>query len=149
MRSGGTAPKAGKVGQSGATKPSWLPDRSALVSAAILAVGTIAVYGGTLSVPFLLDDKRAIVDNLSIRHLWPLGPVLTPPANTGVGGRPLLNFSFALNYAAGGVAVPSYHLVNQVIHVLAGIVLFGLVRRTLRSPALSERFGSAASPLAL
>jgi tetratricopeptide (TPR) repeat protein len=97
----------------------------------------------------LLDDKRCIVDNPSIRQLWPLGPVLSPPANTGVGGRPLLNLSFAVNYAAGGTGVPSYHLVNQIIHVLAGIVLFALVRRTLRSPTLSDRFGSAASALAL
>jgi protein O-mannosyl-transferase len=127
----------------------WLPNRSAVLSAAILAAGTMAIYGSTLSVPMLLDDKRSILDNPSIRHLWPLGPVLTPPADTGVGGRPLLNLSFALNYAAGGTAVAGYHLINLVIHVLAGLVLFALVRRTLKSPALSGRFGSAASPMAL
>ena len=129
--------------------PTWLPDRSALLSAAILAAGTIAIYGGTLSVPMLLDDKRGLVDNPSIRHLWPLASVLAPPADTGVGGRPLLNLSFALNYAAGGIAVPSYHLVNQMIHVLAGVVLFALVRRTLKCPMLMGRFGSVASPMAL
>jgi tetratricopeptide (TPR) repeat protein len=149
MRSGRPAPKGGNVGQSGASSPAWLPDRPALLSAAILAAGTIAIYGGTLSVPMLLDDKRCILDNSTIRHLWPVGPVLTPPADAGVGGRPLLNLSFALNYAAGGTAVPGYHLINQIIHVLAGIVLFALVRRTLRSPTLLKRFGDVASPIAL
>ncbi|MGD1030262.1 MAG: tetratricopeptide repeat protein [Opitutaceae bacterium] len=40
-------------------------------------------------------------------------------------------------------------MVNLIIHVLAALVLFGLVRRTLLRPVLAERFGSAATALAL
>ena len=39
-------------------------------------------------------------------------------------------FSFALNYAWAGVQVRSYHLANLGIHLLAALVLFGIVRRT-------------------
>ena len=60
-----------------------------------------------------------------------------------------MNLSFALNYAFGGASVFGYHLVNLIIHVLAGWALFVLVRRTLMSPVLMARFGSNANPLAL
>src|SRR5258708_20343365 len=35
------------------------------------------------------------------------------------------------------------------IHILAGLTLFGIVRRTLVSPQFRERFASVAMPLAL
>ena len=59
-----------------------------------------------------------------------------------------MNFSFAVNYAIHGLAVPGYHLVNIAIHVLAGLVLFDLVRLTLSRRPLAERFGAVANPLA-
>jgi tetratricopeptide (TPR) repeat protein len=42
-----------------------------------------------------------------------------------------------------------YHALNLLIHILAGLALFGIVRRTLLRPALSGRFGREAVPLAL
>ncbi len=122
---------------------------SVLVSGAVLAVGSMAVYWRSFSVPLLFDDETVIAGNPSIRQLWPIGPVLSPPKEFLTGGRPLLNFSYALNYAFGGTSVLGYHLVNLLIHVLAAWTLFGLVRRTLLRPTLAERFGSAAAPLAL
>ncbi len=41
-----------------------------------------------------------------------------------------------------------YHALNLGVHLLAGLTLFGVVRRTLLSRKLRERFGSAATPLA-
>ena len=98
-------------------------DWPGLLCAAILLAGTIAVYGRTLSVPLLLDDKGSIADNPTIRRLWPIWPVLSPPEGAGVAGRPLLNLSFALNKAAGGTSVAGYHRVNLLIHVLAALIL--------------------------
>ena len=120
-----------------------------MVSGAVLAAGAIAAYWTTFTVPLLLDDRTSIADNRSIRRLWPLGPVLTPPNDAGVGGRPLLNLTYALNHAFGGSAVVGYHLVNLCIHVLAGWILFALVRRTLLRPVLAKRFGPHATVLAL
>ena len=57
-----------------------------------------------------------------------------------MGGRPVLNLSLALNYSISGTAVWSYHALNILIHVLAGLTLFGIVRRTL-----APRAGEAAS----
>jgi len=125
------------------------PDWPALASAAALAAGIVAAYAQTFAVPLLLDDDSSIRSNSSIRQLWPLGRALAPPDSAGVGGRPLLNLSFALNYRIGGTEVFSYHAVNLAIHVLAAWVLFALVRRTLRLPVLAERFGAASTGLAL
>lgn len=95
-------------------------------------LGVFAAYHNSLGGPFVFDDVPAIVENPSIRRLWPLGPVLAPELDGGltISGRPLVNLSLALNYALGGGAVRGYHLVNLLIHALAGLVLFGAVRRT-------------------
>jgi hypothetical protein len=56
---------------------------------------------------------------------------LSPPRDTPVAGRPLVNLSFAINYAIDGLDPSSYHIGNLAIHLLAALVLFGIVRRTL------------------
>jgi hypothetical protein len=91
----------------------------------------LAAYADSLSGPFVYDDLPAIAANPTLRHLWPLSAALHPPAASTVTGRPLLNLSFAFNYALGGTAVGSYHALNVLIHLLAGLCLFGCVRRTL------------------
>ena len=91
------------------------------------------VYGASLRVPLIFDDHPAIERNATIRQLWPLTPVLlTPVSAAGATGRPLVNLSLALNYAWGGLEVASYHVFNLTVHALAGLALWGLLRRTLR-----------------
>jgi tetratricopeptide (TPR) repeat protein len=63
--------------------------------------------------------------------------------------RPVVNLSFALNYAIHGESVWGYHATNLAIHLLAALTLFGIVRRTLTLPALWQRFAHAAAALAL
>ena len=120
--------------------PSGRADWLLLASGAILAAGAVAVYSRTFSVPFLFDDPDAIVDNPTIRH-W--STAFWPPLNTTASGRPVLNLSLALNYAISGTAVWSYHALNLAIHVLAGLTLFGIIRRTL-----ALRAGPSAFPIA-
>lgn len=101
--------------------------------ACALPVGILAVYARTLSAPFEFDDVGSIVRNATIRHLVPLGSVLAPPHGEGatVGGRPLLNLSFAINYAISGEAVWSYHALNIAIHIGCALLLFDVSRRML------------------
>ncbi len=120
--------------------------------AGLLITGAaLAAYANTRHVPFVFDDIPSIVDNPTIRRLWPPGTALSPTSGWGltVSGRPVLNYSLALNYAIGGHAVESYHALNLLIHVLAGLTLFGIVRRTLDRPPLAEKFRHQAGPLAL
>ena len=108
--------------------------RGPLLAAALIALAALAVYANSFSVPFLFDDAPSVVDNPTIRHLWPLWEPLSPPhqhLGLTVEGRPLLNLSLAVNYAISGPNVWSYHALNLAIHLLAGLTLFGIVRRTL------------------
>ena len=115
-----------------------------IIGAALLA------YANTFSVPFFYDDNGSIVDNPTLRHFWSWWNVFTPNLADGqtVGGRPLLNLSLALDYAVHGKSLWGYHAVNLLIHVLAALTLFGLVRRTLQVPVLTEKYGADAVLLA-
>jgi hypothetical protein len=126
-----------------------VPQRVILLAAALIAFGAIAAYLGTLSVPFIFDDGEAITGNPTLRHLaTALGTGGEATVSTA-SGRPVLNLTFALNYALGRYDPSGYHAMNIAIHVLAGLALFGLVRRTLKQPVMSARFGSDSAALAL
>ncbi|QYM78141.1 tetratricopeptide repeat protein [Horticoccus luteus] len=120
-----------------------------LAAALVLGAAIFLVYANVLSAPFVFDDSSAIVDNPSIRHLWPPGDALTPPTTAaGAVGRPIVNLSLALNYAIGGLEVRGYHLFNLALHFAAALTLFGLVRRTLVRPTVRDLFGADALWLA-
>jgi tetratricopeptide (TPR) repeat protein len=63
--------------------------------------------------------------------------------------RPLIGLSLAVNYSISGLDVWSYHALNLVIHILAALALFGIVRRTLASGALREEYEQSSYALAL
>ncbi len=117
----------------------------------MLVAAVLAAYANSLRCPFVFDDYSDIVDNSSIRRLWPLGDVLLVRSKGSVWprSRPVVNLTFALDYAVGGLNARSFHGTNLVIHILAGLALFGVVRRTLLLPRLRDRFGQASVPLAL
>jgi tetratricopeptide (TPR) repeat protein len=98
----------------------------------VLVVAGVLAYATSFSNPFLYDDLNAVVKNQQIRTLSPLSVPLTPPRDTPVAGRPLVNLSLAVNYASGGLDVTSYHVTNLALHLLTALLLFGVVRRTLR-----------------
>jgi tetratricopeptide (TPR) repeat protein len=100
-------------------------------AALVIALAAIVVYRGTLTAPLIYDDRLWITWNPSIQHLASIAAVLSPPPGSVVFGRPVLSLSLALNYAVSGDKAWSYHLANLGIHVLAALVLFGIVSRTL------------------
>jgi protein O-mannosyl-transferase len=104
--------------------------RPLLLSCALVTVIVLA-YHNSLSVPFIFDDE-SIVEEFAERGL--------STADVVIGStRPLVQLSFAANYAAGNLDVRGYHLVNIAVHALAAVVLFAIVRRSLAA-------GAAGSP---
>ena len=101
-----------------------------LAGAAIVALCGL-VYAGALHGPFIFDDGLAVTRNPYIESLSPLSSALSAPPGSGASGRPLVALSLAVNYFFGEREVFGYHLFNVAVHVLAGLTLFGLVRRTL------------------
>ena len=114
----------------------------------IILAGALA-YWNSLSGELFLDDQSAILLNRTIRRLWPLFEPLSPPPNTAVTGRPLVNLSFAINYALGGLNVRGYHIGNVTLHILSALSLFGIIQLTVRGCKLRQRYASGAANIAL
>jgi tetratricopeptide (TPR) repeat protein len=114
-----------------------------LLAAVIVVAGFIAYWNG-LSTPFLFDDETGVVRNQQIREVWPLDEALSPPAETPVARRPLVNLTLAINYAFSGLQTRGYHITNLLIHLLAALTLFGIVRRTLLGLRLRQGYGRQA-----
>jgi tetratricopeptide (TPR) repeat protein len=115
--------------------------------ALVLVVAGALAYANALSGPFVLDDQDTIVMNEQIRQLSP-SVVLFPALELPVAGRPVVNVSFALNYAADGTNVLGYHLFNIALHICSALLLFGIVRRTLAMPSVRGRLGAHSMNLA-
>lgn len=110
----------------------------------LIAAGAL-VYSNSFNGQFVFDDME-VVEDVSIRTLWPPWDAMFSAGNVA---RPLVGLSLAISYAMSGLEVWSYHLFSICVHILASLALYGVVRRTLETPRLSERFGSSSMGLAL
>lgn len=130
------SPKAG-----GGSTPSWW-----YVALLAIALAGAAAYANGLSGPFVYDDLLAVVQNASIRHLASLD-VFQPERELPVAGRPVVNLSFALNYAVHGVDVRGYHAVNIAIHLWNALLVAGIIRRTVVAKS-GDQVGAAVLAMA-
>ena len=90
-----------------------------------LSIICIIIYSNTLNSPFVFDDLPHIKENpyfrlnsLNFQKLY--NAAFKSPNST----RPLANISFALNYYFGGYDVRGYHVVNIIIHLINGILVY-------------------------
>ena len=85
----------------------------------VVACGVLA-YANSLSCPFIFDDSIAVVGDHGIRQFW-------PPSWSA---RFIVRLTFKLNYAISGLAARDFRAFNILVHLLAGLLLYGVVRRT-------------------
>ncbi len=104
----------------------------------LVAAGLLA-YSNSFSGVMVMDDWPHIVNNP-----WMIG-FLFPEYPAPFSSRPLTDLTLGLNTLWGGFNPWGYHAVNLGVHLAAGLILFGLLRRTL---ALLPRTASQAQPLA-
>lgn len=109
----------------------------------VLVVAGVVFYCNTFASPFVFDDKVYIRQKPTLHTLW---PPWTPMTSSH---RPVVDFSFALDYALHGYTIWPYHAVNLAIHIAAALTLFGILRRTLSRGTPAQRYGGAAWGLAL
>ncbi|WP_010581610.1 tetratricopeptide repeat protein [Schlesneria paludicola] len=122
--------------------------KATVISVVILTVSGMIAYANSYSGPLVFDDIPTIAESPSIKSLWPIEAVLFNGTVSAV-GRPLVNLSFALNYAWGGLDVTSFHVTNVILHLLAALTLFGVIRRTLERPATAASLRENATRIAL
>jgi len=87
----------------------------------LIALVTSLIYSNIYQAPFVFDDTVQIEGKNKIRDLqnyFSLRQLLSP--------RPLVEFTFALNYKFGKLSVFGYHLVNVIIHMVNGFLVYFL-----------------------
>jgi hypothetical protein len=88
-------------------------------------------------VPFVLDDV-SITENQVIRSLSNF--LINRKDYDYLPNRFVAYLTFALNYHFGAFNVVGYHAVNLLIHIMNALLVYALVRLTLRTPLISSRF---------
>jgi len=92
-----------------------------LIAISAICLLSILIYSNTFNSTFVFDDKFQIEENLEIRDLdnyFSIKQLLKP--------RAIVDFTFALNYKFGKLNVFGYHLVNVLIHILNGLLVYFL-----------------------
>ena len=97
----------------------------------IVLLGLLA-YLSSFNGVFVLDDTPWIVNSSRITSISSYLYRST---------RPLTALSVAFNYRLSGEIPTDYHAFNLLIHLLAGLLLYGVVRRTLELPSLIASYG--------
>ena len=111
---------------------------------AILSLLGMLSFFGTLKAPFLYDDQHAIVDNPYIQNLWDFQNQV---GIENIFNRSVVLLTYAVNREVGQLNVFGFHLVNILLHILIGMVLYFLAQNLLNfeSPKIRSRL----SPLPL
>jgi tetratricopeptide (TPR) repeat protein len=114
----------------------------------VLVLLVFSIYANALRAPFFFDDLLNITQNPAIR-LTQLTPdnLIKAGFESHMPSRPVANISFGLNYYFGGYQVMGYHLVNIVIHIITGLLLYLLFKTTLMLTWGTDRAASMLKPL--
>ncbi|MBI2339606.1 MAG: tetratricopeptide repeat protein [Deltaproteobacteria bacterium] len=97
----------------------------------LLALTAFFTYSNTFFGPFLFDDVINIVENPGIRDFSRF---------LGLSGARSVGYlSFALNYHFWGLNVFGYHLVNLLVHIANGFLVYWLVLLLFRSSTFDQR----------
>lgn len=111
---------------------------------AIFLISAIAaiIYSNSFDCSFHFDDQHAIVENYAI-HRFDLKEIFSSS------NRPVLDTTLAVNYYFGKLNVFGYHLVNLLLHISNGIMLYFILFQTANLSSLKEKYGQRAYRIAL
>jgi len=104
-----------------------ISNRWVLLTGVLVVLGCIA-YSNSLDVPFAFDDIDSVQINYNVR--FPNYSLYRP--QTYIYTRSLLYASFAFNYWLAGENVLGYHIVNLLLHLLNGLLVFAVAIRILK-----------------
>ena len=99
----------------------------------------VILFFSTVHSPFLYDDAHAIEDNPYIKNLSQFQQMV---GVQNIFNRPILLLTFSVNNALGQLDVFGYHLINIMLHLCVGIVLYFLTMElvTIEKLSLSKIF---------
>jgi tetratricopeptide (TPR) repeat protein len=100
------------------------------------------IYSNTFKSPFVFDDIARIQKNVNIRITeLNFKNLLKAGSNKqSLRKRPVGYITFALNYYFHQYDPKGYHIVNIIIHILAGIILYSFIKTTLDLPSIKSKY---------
>jgi len=109
----------------------------------VITLFTVIIYSNIYQSPFVFDDQPGIQENLDIRNVGnylSVDRLLKP--------RDIVNLTFALNYRFGKLDVFGYHLINVLIHIINGFLVYFLSLTVFKqlSPSFTKPFGRLNGP---
>jgi hypothetical protein len=122
-----------------------------LIALGLIAGVALLVYSNTFHAPFHFDDQPNILLNPNVQvKSWSWETFVRLVRNTYKESIRIFSFlTLALNYSLGGVNVFGYHVVNLLIHIASGMLLYSFLILTFQLPSLSKRYGPVAYRVAL
>ena len=106
---------------------------------ALICLCGIIIFFATVHSPFVYDDAHAIEDNPYIKNLSMFQQMV---GVQNIFNRSILLFTFSVNHAIGQLDVFGYHLINLMLHLCAGIILYFLTMELVKieNTALTPTF---------
>ena len=101
----------------------------------VIGFSVLIIYSNIYNSPFVFDDNDQVVDNRKIRDLsnfFSLEQLLNP--------RAIVNFTFALNYRFSRLNVFGYHVINVLVHILNGFIVYFLTITTFKKLSSCPKF---------
>src|SRR2546428_400760 len=95
---------------------------------------TVFVYWNSLGNDFVFDDQ-VLTENPNLLKIH----TLSDAAGVGLGWRPLLFFTYGLNYYWSGLNPYSYHAVNLLLHIINVVLVYFIIREVVRVLDETER----------
>lgn len=113
---------------------------------------TILLYSNSANHAFHLDDSHSIVSNPALRSLSQIPLYFTDAKTfstlkTNVDYRPVLQASYALNYASASFEMPTWHWTQVAIHVWCAFFLYLFAGRLLQVCGVDQIESRAVSVL--
>ena len=105
---------------------------SRLLACLLIVLTCAVIYSNSLDGPFILDDGHVIRDSEKIRDVSNFLRF-----DQSVMRRPFADLTLALNYRFGQLHTRGYHLINILIHMINGVIVYflsGLILSRLLKP---------------
>lgn len=104
----------------------WCRERKAIWLGVLLVLATFAAYGPVYTAGFIWDDDDYVTQNACLRDVDGLNRIWFDPSATPQ-YYPLIYSTFWLEYHLWGLQPMGFHLVNVLLHIAGGLLLWRIL----------------------
>lgn len=108
----------------------------------LIIVASLGLYANSLKNGFIFDDKRTIVNNYQITELRNLPTLFQENYFAATGERsyrPVVTFTYMLDFAVYGFSPMGFHLTNVLLHTLNGILVYLFIFLLINTSRISSQ----------